>query len=183
MSEEKKSKGVTPKQEQFIENIIRGMSRTDAYLEVFEHRRGKDRQTTSNLAYKLFNKPQVKQKYEQLLEEHRAREREKTEWTRQQSIEALQFVVNTNKKDLERIQQAAQEELEQLEKDIAENPELARELVAAMIKQKKKTRANLVNNTGIISAVAELNKMQGYNEQNINMNSAVMFTGDDQLED
>jgi hypothetical protein len=128
-------------------------------------------------------KAHVKQRYEQLLAEHREKESVKTGWTREQSIEALQFVIDTNRKDLERIMLAGEEELVELQKLMQQEPQHAEQILAQMIKQKKKARANLVNNTGIISAVAELNKMQGYNEQNINMAGVVTFSGDDQLED
>ena len=72
-----------------------------------------------------------------------------------------------------------------LQKQIEENPENAAVLVQLMLKQRKSRRASQVNNKGIIDAVAELNKMQGFNdnEETINMNGTVIFTGEEELED
>ena len=52
-----------------------------------------------------------------------------------------------------------------------------------ILKQRKLRRASQVNNKGIIDAVAELNKMQGFNEETINMNGTVVFAGEEELED
>ena len=104
-------------------------------------------------------------------------------WTREESIETLRYVIDVNKRDLDRIQDAAEEELELLQKQIEENPENAAVLVQLMLKQRKSRRASQVNNKGITDAVAELNKMQGFNEETINMNGTVVFTGEDELED
>ena len=48
---------------------------------------------------------------------------------------------------------------------------------------RKSRRASQVNNKGITEAVAELNKMQGFNEETINMNGSVVFSGEEDLED
>lgn len=174
---------LTDKQEAFVQNLLRGMSKKDAYIMAYPAARG-GTVTNPNLnANRLLAKAHVRARYETLLAEHRERESVVTGWTREQSIHALQFVIDTNRKDLERIIEAGEQELEQLQKTLEEHPEEAQLVLAQMIKNKKKARANLVNNQGIISAVAELNKMQGFNEQNVNMTGVVSFSGDDQLED
>jgi hypothetical protein len=104
-------------------------------------------------------------------------------WTREQSIETLRYVIDINKKDLERINKAFEEELEMLQKLMQEDPEKAPLYLEQILKQRKLRRASKVNNQGIIDAVAELNKMQGFNEETINMNGTVVFTGEEELED
>ena len=104
-------------------------------------------------------------------------------WTREQAIETLRYVIDVNKKDLERINKAFEEELEMLQKLMQEDPEKAPLYLEQILKQRKLRRASKVNNQGIIDAVAELNKMQGFNEETINMNGTVIFTGEEDLED
>jgi hypothetical protein len=113
----------------------------------------------------------------------RERETEKTRWTREQSIETLRYVIDVNRKDLERIDRAAEEELELLHQMMIEDPERATSYIKEILKKRKARRASQVNNKGITDAVAELNKMQGFNEETINLNGTVVFEGEDELED
>jgi len=131
----------------------------------------------------LLKNEKVKARYEQLLNKMREKEQEKTMWTREQAIETLRYVIDVNKKDLERINKAFEEELEMLQKLMQEDPEKAPLYLEQILKQRKLRRASKVNNQGIIDAVAELNKMQGFNEETINMNGTVIFTGEEELED
>ena len=117
------------------------------------------------------------------MEQVRKRETEKTMWTREESIETLRYVIDVNRQDLDRIQDAMEEELVELQAQIDKDPGNAAMYVKAMLKNRRTRRASQVNNKGITDAVAELNKMQGFNEETINMNGVVMFTGEDELED
>ena len=173
---------LTPQQEKFVNLLVQGLTQRQAYIKAYPNNRMKTG-TIDNYASRVFRTPKVFARYQELLEEFREREKEKSGWTREQSIETLRFVIDTNKKDLERIQQAAIEELELLQKQVQENPELAPQLIAMMIQQKKKTRANKTNNDALISATAALNQMLGYNEQTINMNGSVVFEGENELEE
>ena len=172
---------ITMQQETFVNEVLKGKTYTEAYKIAYPNSR-KWKKGVSETASRLAATPKVKALLEKGLEEFREREKLKTGWTREEAITQLKFVVETNRRDLERIEQAAEEELELLAKAIQEDPENAAMLVNLMIQKKKATRANSVNNTGIISAVSELNKLQGYNEQTINMNGTVVFT-EEELED
>lgn len=173
---------VTVQQEMFVNEILKGKSYTEAYLVAYPNSR-KWKTGVKESASILANKPKIKKLLNEKLEEFKEREKLKTGWTREEAIEQLKFVVATNRRDLERIQTAAEEELELLLKQIKEHPENAITLTMDALQLRKTTRANRVNNDGIISAVSELNKLQGYNEQTINMNGTVVFSGDDELED
>lgn len=173
---------LTAKEEKFVNLLVQGLTQRQAYKGAYDTSRIKDG-TIDVYASRIFKKPKVFARYQELLEEFRAREKEKTGWTREQSIETLRFVIDTNKKDLERIQEAAIEELEELQKQVKQNPELAPQLIQLMIQQKKKTRANKTNNDALISATSALNQMLGYNEQTINMNGQVVFEGENDLEE
>ena len=173
---------LTPQQEKFVNLLVQGLSQRQAFLKAYPNNKMK-LGTVDNYASRIFKSPKVFARYQELLEEFREREKEKTGWTREQSIETLRFVIDTNRKDLERIQQAAIDELVELEKQVIEHPELAPQLIQMVIKQKKQTRANKTNNDALISATSVLNQMLGYNEQTINMNGAVVFEGESELEE
>lgn len=172
---------ISMQQETFVNEILKGKTYTEAYKIAYPASRNW-KTGVSESASKLANTPKIKMLLDKGLEEFREREKLKTGWTREEAITQLKFVVETNRKDLERIQLAAEEELQFLAEQIEKNPEMATTLVLTMLEKRKTTRANSVNNTGIISAVSELNKLQGYNEQTINMNGTVVFS-EEELED
>lgn len=173
---------LTPQQEKFVNLLVQGLTQRQAFLKAYPNTKMKQG-TIDNYASRIFRTPKVFARYQELLTEFREREKEKSGWTREQSIETLRFVIDTNKKDLERIQDAAIEELEFLKLQMETNPELTPALIEKMIQQKKKTRANKTNNDALISATSALNQMLGYNEQTINMNGQVVFEGESELEE
>ena len=174
---------LTKPQEIFIQELLKGNTQRQAYLKAYPSKKKWKESSLDTAASNLLKNAKVKTRYEQLLNNMRKKEQEKTMWTREQSIETLRYVIDVNKKDLDRINKAFEEELELLQKQIEENPENAAVLVQLMLKQRKSRRASQVNNKGITDAVAELNKMQGFNEETINMNGTVIFTGEEELED
>ena len=174
---------LTPKQEIFVQELVKGKSQYESYLTAYPSKRNWKRNSIDSNASQLRSKAKIKQRYEELMEIMREEETQRTKWTREESIATLKYVIDVNKKDLDRIQDAMDEELEMLQQQILEKPENAAMFVKEMLKNRKSRRASQVNNKGITDAVAELNKMQGFNEETINMNGVVMFTGEDELED
>ena len=81
--------------------------------------------------------------------------------------------------------QAFEEELQFLQEQIEEeeDPRVIKSLVNKMIKLRQKNHLNKIQVTGIVDAVSELNTMHGFNENNVNVNSAVSFVGEEDLED
>lgn len=174
---------LTKPQEIFIQELLKGNTQRQAYLKAYPSKKKWKESSLDSAASSLLKNEKVKTRYEQLLNNMREKEQEKTMWTREQSIETLRYVIDVNKKDLERINKAFEEELETLQKLMQEDPEKAPQYLREILKQRKLRRASKVNNQGIIDAVAELNKMQGFNEETINMNGTVVFTGEEELED
>lgn len=86
---------------------------------------------------------------------------------------------------MERVNQAFEEELQFLQEQIEEeeDPRVIKSLVNKMIKLRQKNHLNKIQVTGIVDAVSELNTMHGFNENNVNVNSAVSFVGEEDLED
>lgn len=176
-------KVLTAPMEVYVQELLKGKSQKQAYLIAYPKRSHWSPKCLDTEASALFRRPLVRERYDQLLKEFQEKESVKTGWTRELAIENLRFVIDTNRKDLERIQQAAEEELELLQKQIEKNPENAPNLIRLLLLSKRTKRANTTNNDGIIKATAELNKMHGYNEENINMNGTVMFVDEDNLEE
>jgi len=174
---------LTKPQEIFIQELLKGSTQRQAYLKAYPSKKKWKESSLDSAASNLLKNEKVRTRYEQLLNKMREKEQEKTMWTREQSIETLRYVIDVNKKDLERINKAFEEELEVLQKLMQEDPEKAPQYLQQILKQRKLRRASKVNNQGIIDAVAELNKMQGFNEETINMNGTVVFTGEEELED
>ena len=174
---------LTKPQEIFIQELLKGNTQRQSYLKAYPSKKKWKEASVDTAASNLLKHNKVKTRYEEVLTKMRENEQKNTMWTREESIETLRYVIDINKKDLDRIEDAAEEELELLQKQIKENPDQAALLVQLMLKQRKSRRASQVNNKGITDAVAELNKMQGFNEETINMNGSVVFTGEDELED
>ena len=174
---------LTKAQEIFVQELLKGNTQRQAYLKAYPSKKNWKVSSLDSNASTLFRQEKVRQRYDELLNEMRERETEKTRWTREKSIETLRYVIEVNKKDLERIDRAAEEELELLHRMMEEDPERATSYIKEILKQRKARRASQVNNKGITDAVAELNKMQGFNEETINLNGMVMFTGEEDLED
>lgn len=183
MARTARKQSLTKPQEKFIQELLKGNTQRQAYIKAYPSKKNWKENSLDSSASTLFKNPKVRERYDQLLNEMRESETEKTKWTREQSIETLRYVIDVNKKDLERIDRAAEEELELLQKLMQEDPEKAPLYLQQILKQRKSRRASQVNNKGITDAVAELNKMQGFNEETINLNGMVMFTGEDDLED
>ena len=174
---------LTKPQEIFIQELLKGNTQRQAYLKAYPSKKKWKESSLDTAASNLLKHSKVKTRYEQLLNKMREKEQEKTMWTREQSIETLKYVIDVNKKDLERINKAFEEELEALQKLMQEDPEKAPQYLKEILKQRKLRRASQVNNKGITDAVAELNKMQGFNEETINLNGTVIFEGEEELED
>lgn len=179
----KKRTAPSTQQEAFIQALLKGDSQRQAYLKAYPKRASWKGNSLDVEASKLFNNPMIKLRYEKLLAELQKEEQEKTKWTREQSIDTLKYVIGKNKEDLERIQTACEDELLGLLAMIQLDPNKAVYYTELAIKQRKQRRISSIHNSGIVGAVAELNKMQGFNEETINMNETVRFCGEEELKD
>lgn len=174
---------LTKQQEIFVNELVKGNTQRQAYLKAYPSKKKWKETSLDCEASKLLSNSKVKQRYTELLYKMRENEQKNTQWTRDQSIETLRYVIDMNRKDMERISNAFEDELEILQKLMKEDPKKAPQYLREILKQQKSRRASRVNNKGITDAVAELNKMQGFNEETINLNGTVIFAEEDELED
>ena len=118
-----------------------------------------------------------------MLSNIRIKEQEKTQWTREQAIDILKDVIKKNKEEQDRIQLAINDEIEVLLEKIHDNPGKAEKYTKELLAKRKARITSNTYNTGIINAVSELNKMEGFNESNINFNGSILFSDEDKLEE
>lgn len=180
---ETKTPKLTRSAEKFIRGILNGKSQREAYYLGYPHSKKWKPSSVDTEAHKLFHKPHIQQRYQELLHDLQEKEQARTQWTREESIKTLRTVIDRNTMELQRIDEAYIQELELIEEEIKVNPMNAGLLTAKIIDRLKERRISRVHNAGIIDAVSELNKMQGFGEETINVNGAVIFSGEDELED
>lgn len=174
---------LTRAEEIFVHELIRGKSQRQAFLRAYPEKASWKWSSIDSAASTLLKKEKVAKRYDTLMNRIRAAELEKTKWTREQAIETLKGVIKRNVEEYEKIQTAIDDEIERLLEKIKKNPRKAEKYTRELLRKRKARIVTATHNTGIISAVSELNKMQGFNEETINLNGAVVFSGEDQLED
>lgn len=176
---------LTPEEEQFCKDVANGISYTEAFLKNFPERASKCRHVTS-AAYSMTQKIKIASFIKDLVAARRSVAIESMQWTREKSIEALNYVINVCKNDIEKIHRARQDELQFLlncMEDPTKSDVEIKTITQKMLKLQQKSEINKVQISGIIDAITELNSMHGYNETNLNVNSPVTFTGEALLED
>lgn len=87
---------LTAKQEQFILKVVEGMSKTDAYKEVYDTSRMKAK-TINNKASTLFNKKEVKKRYQELMKDIQ----EESKWTIEKAVDDLIWLKDEAQKTIE----------------------------------------------------------------------------------
>lgn len=81
---------LTPKQEKFVQALISGLSQRKAYIKAGYSTKNMTNKTIDETASRLFKNRKVYTRYNELLEEHK----EKSLWTREDSINTLKWLVN-----------------------------------------------------------------------------------------
>lgn len=165
--------------------VIQGKTQRQAFLTAYPEKVRITEGSQDKQAFFLAHKGKIVARCSALTELLKKNGDVQSLWTREDSIEKLTYVIDKNQAEIERIEAAHDEETAQLlaeyesTEDEAEQAKIAKDIIAKM----KKRRMTNVHNMGITQAVAELNKMQGFNETTVNMNEKVTFTGEDELPD
>ena len=102
---------LTPEEEQFCKDVAKGISYTEAFLKNFPERASKCRHVTS-AAYSMTQKIKIASFIKDLVAARRSVAIESMQWTREKSIEVLNYVINVCKNDIEKIHRARQDELQ-----------------------------------------------------------------------
>lgn len=171
-------------EEGFCMDIALGAGYAEAFKHWFPERAVKVKSLGAS-GYQLAQRPKMANRIMELVKAREDQNTKALEWTRTKSIEKLHYVINCCQAEINRVNKAFEDELQFLEEQINEtsDPAEIRKLVNKMIKLRQKSHLNKIQISGITDAIAELNTMHGFNESNVNINSAVSFVGEEDLED
>ena len=118
------------------------------------------------------------------IEELRKKDIAKVEWTRQRALNEINYVLDMNKKDMERIAEAYQQDLDRKDYELQQWVQLLtvdnvdtkhvqahiNKLLDEMSDLRKKRRVNAVNIHGIYEGAKILNRMFGFDITKVEIN-------------
>jgi hypothetical protein len=165
---------LTPKQEEFCQQIMQGKTQYEAYTIAYPKSKNWKRNSVDCNASQLMEDTKIKQR----LKEMGYKDTKKVEWTRKKALETINYVMDMNKKDIERIDEAYQTEIDLYEaKLLQKGQELAnvqsvrqatqiakemQDITETIAKLKKQRRTSGTNIKGIYEGAKILNRMFGY---------------------
>lgn len=166
-------------EEIFVQEILKGRSQRHAYIAAYPDRANLAPNGLDTQACLLWKKKHIKERYKEILAKVSEEETRKTLWTREESILNLKEIIRVNMQDIERNSQSLETELTQLYEQLIQHPENAKSIQLAIQKNQRTKRTSTVNNKGVLDAIAELNKMLGFAQENLNVNGGtIVFTGE-----
>ena len=117
----------------------------------------------------LLKKPNIAKLKKEMEKEMQEKLEQKGLWTREQAIEKLKERIEINEKEEKRIEETYNAQIDMLITKIKNEttPDKKEKLFNQMAELRKKSRVSQVYNSAILSSVSELNKMHGYNSQDI----------------
>lgn len=123
----------------------------------------------SSKAERIKKRPHVQRRLREMEEEMQKQLEEKGLWTREESVKYLRDLLEHNLDEQKRIDETYNRQIDLLliKVEQAETPHEKEKLMNQVIDIRKKLRNNSVNNNAILSSISELNKMHGYNSQEI----------------
>lgn len=81
---------LTAKQEKFVQGLVSGLSQRQAYRQAYPNADEWKPETIDNKASKLFKNSEILARYNELMDEHKA----KALWTREDAVNTLKWLVN-----------------------------------------------------------------------------------------
>lgn len=146
--------------------------------------RERSREYCQSKAWQILNRPHVKRRYKEMEEDLQKDLQKKGLWTREQSINCLKKIIKSNFEELERIDDTYNKEVEELSLEVeeAKTTNERKKLYKQTVSIRKKLRNNSTNNNAILSAISELNKMHGYNAQEVTIKHDEEFEIDKKFE-
>lgn len=182
-----KPNNISVGEEKFVTYILQGMTQYAAYKKAFPScKKWKDQSIRSN-AFKLRHTPKIEARIMERQDQILAEENKEVVWSREKATAELMGVINRAARDLDRIDEAYDEQIGYLEVMIEreKDDDEKFKLMNKYFNLKKQRRVSISQTSSIIQASAELNKMNGYNMLNHNVegNQVVVFQGEDDLLD
>lgn len=171
---------LTSKQEEFVYGIAEGKTQYQAYIDAYPKAKKWKRESVDVAASQLLQNNKIIIR----LEELNKIKKEKIAWTRDRALNEINYVLEMNKKDIERMNEGYETEIDIKQKELMEYvkllsiPNIDTKDVStkilditneiAVLKQKRRTSG--VNTAGILNAAKLLNRMYGYDITKVEVN-------------
>lgn len=163
---------LTPKQEKFVELLLEGKSQYEAYITAYPKAKTWKRNTVDSRASVLVKNKKISKR----LDDHRKVVEKQVEWTRKRALNEINYVLEMNRKDIERQNQGYEEELNLKQNELLEYAKLLtvenidktrlvkkiQNLTRDIAVLKQQRRVDKSNTAGILNAARVLNRMYGY---------------------
>ena len=163
---------LTPKQEIFVEEIAKGKSQYEAYTTAYPKSKKWKRNSVDSIASQLMQNTKIVHRLNEL---RKVTERQ-VEWTRKRALNEINYVLEMNRKDIERQNQGYEEELNLKQNELLEYAKLLtvenidktrlvkkiQNLTRDIAVLKQQRRVDKSNTAGILNAARVLNRMYGY---------------------
>lgn len=180
-------KPLTAKQKKLLELIIYERYPHWRAYDIVYPARDKTRERSKDSLYrscaKVLSKPNVRKKKVEMEQENKERLIEKCLWSKEQSIEQLKYIIESNRKENDRVNDTYNEQIDLFLTKIEETETAndKEQILNDILELKKKRRNSQINNNAILSAVTELNKMHGFNTQELIVKNKEEFEIDKEL--
>lgn len=161
---------LTPAQRKFLDCMVnKEMPGNHALVEAYPIWADKTVQQQRMQVCCIMKKPKIQAIYNEMMEKKRAELVAEAKWTRDTAIEALKYIYNINRQEHERVDKTYNDHIDFLLMKIEASADLVekQKLLDDILKLRKERRASQINNNAMIQAVAELNKMHGYNSERL----------------
>lgn len=161
---------LTPAQRKFLECMVdKEMPGNQALVEAYPTWANKTIQQQRAQVCCIMKKPKIQAIYNEMMENKREALVAEAKWTRDTAIEALKYIYNVNRQEHERVDETYNQHIDFLLMKIEASADLVekQKLLDNILKLRKERRASQINNNAMIQAVAELNKMHGYNSERL----------------
>lgn len=184
---------LTRYEETFLHYIYHGTPPSEAYLKAHPHlwpdapsERRKAR--AAHKACILMQRKPAKNRYREIVEENKKEVNELQKWNRNKSVEAAMFLVQIGREEIERIQEAHEEEYNKYSqrKQLAIDDgriEDEYEYEEKMLKVKKATRLSTNAIRSIETGLNILNRMHGFEEKQVGGDVNITFVGETSIQD
>lgn len=173
-------RNLTAKQEEFCQQIMMGQTQRQAYINAYPKAKNWKIQSVDYNASILMDNENIINR----LKELGYRDAKKVEWTRQRALETINKAITMHQQDMERIEQAYQEDLDRkdlelkqwvnlLTVDNVDHQQVQRhinQILDEMSDLRKVRRINAVNTRGIYEGAKILNRMFGYDITKVEIN-------------
>lgn len=167
---------LTEAEDNFVRDVFEGRDRVLAFKDYFDTSE-MDEDKIKERARLMLARPKIRNHYNTLFKEMQERLAEASVYTFEQGVHTLKYLIDAVQVQLEDKKNARDTELEFLfdELETAKTDSQRKRVIGDINKAGRRMIITTPESLALSTAIAELNKMHGFNEENVNMNTAVVF--------